>query len=539
MDPLYASGGFYTGPTPAHTANAHFVNPELSRHHLYTPSQVSPQDHANTPPCGPPAVFLTGRINPNLPNYAPTPTPAVETRTRQTNVGLTSHALPRTPTNQGPSTKAVVLHRAPHTYPQQRVSQVVPVTGGFPQTRHPYAFTPTPVANIGGTPTSVDLPSPALPRTPNNPGPSARAIVLHRAPHTNPPQRVFVPLTGSSNQIRYPYASTPTPATNTGGTPTSVQSASLSLPRTPANPGYLPAQALVRYGGPQSTPSSSRVFYHPISNPAPSDAYVGGPMPGQLLATQPHPSTQRVLDQTTPTRPTGYASQPESTPTSTRESSPPQIASVSRLRESAKEHRALSDTLHASGDSKGAVDAIAKAITDDQHATRLEVHNASHAKRRAKMSAKLEEEIARHQARQAKSHAANKLSNQDVPGQPDAFVRLDVLGQPLLSTRNQHTTPTHPPTPTRWVWNQNTLTRLNNDSAQPTPNSTSSNTSLPPQIWNQTTPTRLNNDAAQSTPTSALSKASSPPQSATVQRLRIVAGKYRAIAHGMQLAGDY
>jgi hypothetical protein len=539
VDPLYASGGFYTGPTPAHTANAHFVNPESSRNHLYTPSQVSPQDHAHTPPHRPPVVFPTSRVHPDLPNHAPTPTPAVETRTRPTNVGLTSHALHRTPTNQGTSTQAVVFHRAPHTYPQQRVSQVVPVTGGIPQTRHPYVFTPTPAANVRGTPTSVDLFSPALPRTPTNPGHSTQAVVLHRAPHTNPPQHVSVPRTGNSHQTRYSFASTPTPATNTRGTPTSVQSASLSLPRTPANPGFLPAQALAHHGALQNTPSSSRVFYHPTSNPAPSDAYVRGPMPGQLLATQPHPSTQRVLSQTTPTKPTGYASQTAPTSASTTESSPPQNASISRLRESARENRALSNTLHASGDNKGAADAITKAIFEETHATRLEIQIASHAKRRAKTSAKLGDEIVRRRATQAESYAANKLSNQDVPGQPDASVRLDVLGQPLPSTRNQHTTPTHPPTSTRWVWNQNTLTRLNNDAAQPTPTSASSKASSLPQIWNQTTPARLNNDAAQPTATSASSKASSPPQSATVQRLRRVAGRYRAIAHGMQRSGDY
>jgi hypothetical protein len=193
VDPLYASGGFYTEP-PTHTANAHPVNPESSRNPLYTPSQVSPQGYANTPPREPPVVLPTGRIHPNLPNYPPTSTPALETRTRPTYLGPTPSALPRTPPNPSPSAQAVVLDRAPHTYP------IVHRTGGFSQRWHPYASTPTQAANIRGTPASVDLSSPAFFRTPTNAEPSTQALVLHRPPHTNPPQRVsqVVPVTANS-----------------------------------------------------------------------------------------------------------------------------------------------------------------------------------------------------------------------------------------------------------------------------------------------------------------------------------------------------
>jgi hypothetical protein len=111
---------------------------------------------------------LPGRTLPNLLNHAPTHTPAVGTRTTPTYVGLTSPALPRTPTNSGPSTQALALHRAPHTDPPQHVSPAVPQTANFHQTRHPYAPTPTPATNTRGTPTSVRSASPSLPRIPPN-----------------------------------------------------------------------------------------------------------------------------------------------------------------------------------------------------------------------------------------------------------------------------------------------------------------------------------------------------------------------------------
>jgi hypothetical protein len=111
---------------------------------------------------------LPGRTLPNLLNHAPTHTPAVGTRTMPTYVGLTSPALPRTPTNSGPSTQALALHWAPRTNPPQHVSPAVSQTANFHQTRHPCAPTPTPATNTRGTPTSVRSASPSLPRIPPN-----------------------------------------------------------------------------------------------------------------------------------------------------------------------------------------------------------------------------------------------------------------------------------------------------------------------------------------------------------------------------------
>ena len=399
VDPLYASGGFYAEPTPAHTATSRLVNPESSRNHLYTPSQVSQQGHANTPPRGPPTVFPTGRIHPNLPNYAPTPTPAVETRTRPTYMGPTPSAFPRTPTVPGPSTQALVLHRSPHTNLPQRVSHVVPVTANSHRAMHPYASTST---------------------------------------HTS------------------------APAENARTTPTSVQSASSSFPRTPVHASFLPAQALAHLGAPQITSSGARVFYRPIPNqekfgtyvrvndPGQPDGYVSLGFCWQPMSSTHNPPTTRNQPTTptylpvptipptwthnqpttttypptwthnqpaTPTHPpTTYSAQPTLTSASSKACSPPQSANASELRRKAREYRALSDTLHASGDNKGAADAIAKANTEDGNAIRLERYCAYNAKRHAKRSAEETEGFeANRRAREAKIMAADNVPEQPTP----------------------------------------------------------------------------------------------------------------------------
>jgi hypothetical protein len=429
VDPLYASGGFYTEP-PTHTANAHPVNPESSRNHLYTPSQVSPQGYANTPPREPPVVLPTGRIHPNLPNYPPTSTPAVETRTRPTYLGPTPSALPRTPPNPSPSAQAVVLDRAPHTYP------VVHRTGGFSQRWHPYASTPTQAANIRGTPASVDLSSPAFFRTPTNAEPSTQALVLHRPPHTNPPQRVsqVVSATANSHRTGHPYASTftpaPAPAANARTTPTSVQSSSPSLPRTPVDASFLSAQALAHLGAPQTTPSGAEIFYRPIPNQARFEPCVRVNAPGQpdgyvplnflwqaMPSTHNQPTTRN--QPTTPTHPpTTYPAQSTPTSASSKASSPPQSATALEFRKKAREYRTLSDTLHASGNNKGAADALAKANTEDGNAIRLERRTANNAKRRAAMSAEeTEEYFVNRRATEAKSRAAKKLKESLKPAE--------------------------------------------------------------------------------------------------------------------------
>jgi len=139
-----------------------------------------------------------------------------------------------------------------------------------------------------------------------------QALVLDRTPHTNPPQRVspFSPLTGNHHQTWHTHTSTPIQAVNTRGTPTSVQSASPNLPRTPAQLAFstsavdryrlgLGTQAIDQYQ--QSLSSGSRVSYRPIPNPAASVAYPRGLMPGQLMPTDTHPWTQTIWNQTMPT----------------------------------------------------------------------------------------------------------------------------------------------------------------------------------------------------------------------------------------------
>jgi hypothetical protein len=170
----------------------------------------------------------------------------------------------------------------------------------------------------------------ALPRTPAVPRPSTQALVLHQSPHTNPPQRVsqVVPVTANSHRTRHPYASTSThtsaPAENARTTPTSVQSASSSFPRTPVHASFLPAQALAHLGAPQIMSSGARVFYRPISNQAKFGLYVRVNAPGQPdgyvslgVCWQPMSSTHNPpIARNQPTTPT-HPSTPTNPPTST------------------------------------------------------------------------------------------------------------------------------------------------------------------------------------------------------------------------------
>jgi hypothetical protein len=198
-------------------------------------------------------------------------------------------------------------------------------------------------------PTRVGLASSAFPGTPIHSGPSSQALVLHQTPHTNLPHRVSPvgPLTGSSHEIRHPYASTSTPAANTRGTPTSVQSASPSLPRAPANLGF-PTLVLHEHQASQGLSSGPEGFYLPTSTPGVYIKYARGPMPGQPTPTHPHPPTQVIQDQTTPTRTAGYATRP--TPTAHSDeagaSSPPQSETVLRYRRMAAKYRAAAETLN-------------------------------------------------------------------------------------------------------------------------------------------------------------------------------------------------
>jgi hypothetical protein len=235
-------------------------------------------------------------------------------------------------------------------------------------------------------PTRVGLASSALPETPTHPGPLSQALVLHQTPHINPPQGLppATHLTGSSHQIRHPYAPAPTPAANTRGTPTSVQSASPSLPQTPANLGF-PTILLHQHQASQGLSSGPEGFYLPTSTPGVYIEYARGPMPEQLTPTHPYPSMQMILSQITPTRTAGYATQP--TPTAHSDeagaSSPPQSETVLRYRRMAAKYRAAAETLNLSGDYLGSTKAISNAIDLDRKAHRLQSKLANQIKNRA------------------------------------------------------------------------------------------------------------------------------------------------------------
>jgi hypothetical protein len=128
--------------------------------------------------------------------------------------------------------------------PPQRVSPVVPFTQGFHQTRQLYASTSTPTPDTGVTPTILQSAWPSHPRTPANPGFSTQALG-----HCQAPQSM-----SSDSRIHY----RPNTAANTSATPTSVQSASPSLPQTPANLSFLiPTKPLDHHRESQSMLSGS------------------------------------------------------------------------------------------------------------------------------------------------------------------------------------------------------------------------------------------------------------------------------------------
>ena len=168
-----------------------------------------------------------------------------------------------------------------------------------------------------------------------------------------------------------------------------VQSASPSLPRTPANLGF-PTLVLHQHQASQGLSSGPEGFYLPTSTPGVYIEYARGPMPGQPTPTHPHPSMQMILSQTTPTRTAGYATQPTPTAHSdeTGASSPPQSETVLRYRRMAAKYRAAAETLRLSGDYWGSTKAISNAIDLDRKAHRLQSKHANQIKNRAEKEEK-------------------------------------------------------------------------------------------------------------------------------------------------------